>query len=235
MTRLGWIGYGAFGRLACDHLGAHFDLVIYDASANDRASARLEDVATCERIVIATPVQAIGTIAADLAPLLQPGTRIYDVGSVKVLPMQMMQDVLPDHCEIIGTHPLFGPQSAVTGLKGLPVVLCPSNGQDVSCEQEFLSQRLGLDVHISDAETHDRTMARVQGLTHLVAKVIAEIDPTPAAYTTRSYDLLMEAAGLVSQDSDALFKAIEKLNPYSKELRERFFGSVETLSKRLDD
>lgn len=233
--KLGWIGYGAFGRLACSHLGPHFDLVIHDAQPGRTASASLEDVAACNRIVIAAPVQAIGEVATALAPLVQPGTRIYDVGSVKLRPMQAMRDALPDYCEIVGTHPLFGPQSAVTGLEGLPIVLCPSYGEDVSCERDFLAERLKLDVHVSDADTHDRTMARVQGLTHLVAKVITEIDATPAAYTTRSYDLLMEAAGLVAQDSDALFRAIEKHNPYSAELRERFFESVEALSKRLED
>lgn len=233
MDRLGWIGFGAFGRLACDHLGAHFDLVIHDRKSSRAAPASLEAVAACERIVIAAPVQAIGEVAEALAPLIAPGTRIYDVGSVKILPMKMMRDALPEHCEIIGTHPLFGPQSAVTGLKGLPIVLCPLGGQDVSCETAFLKDKLKLDVHISDPETHDRTMALVQGLTHLVSKVVAEIEPSMAPYTTRSYDLLMEAAGLVAQDSDALFKAIEKLNPYSEELRERFFVSVEALSDRL--
>lgn len=233
--KLGWIGYGAFGRLACSHLGPHFELVIHDARPGPRAAASLEEVASCERIVIAAPVQATGDIATALAPMIQPGTRIYDVGSVKVLPMKAMRAALPEHCEIVGTHPLFGPQSAVTGLKGLPIVLCPANVEDVSCERAFLAERLKLDVHVSDADTHDKTMARVQGLTHLVAKVITEIDATPAAYTTRSYDLLMEAAGLVAQDSDALFKAIEELNPYSRDLRERFFASVEALSDRLEN
>lgn len=235
MEKLGWIGYGAFGRLGCGHLGAHFDLIVHDAKPSRNAPASLEEVAACERIVIAAPVQAIGDVAAALAPLIAPRTRIYDVGSVKILPMQAMQDALPDHCEIIGTHPLFGPQSAVRGLKGLPIVLCPSQGQDITCERDFLADRLGLDVHVSDAETHDKTMALVQGLTHLVSKVVAEIEATPAPYTTRSYDLLMEAAGLVAQDSDALFKAIEKLNPYSQDLRNRFFDSVTALSERLED
>lgn len=234
MERLGWIGYGAFGRLACGHLGAHFDLAVHDAEPSRHASASLEEVAACKRIVIAAPVQAIGDVAHALAPLIQPGTRIYDVGSVKLLPLEAMREALPAHCEIIGTHPLFGPQSAVKGLKGLPIVLCPLNGLDVSCETDFLSNRLGLEVHLSDAETHDKTMALVQGLTHMVSKVIADIEAAPAPYTTRSFDLLMEAAGLVAQDSDALFKAIEKLNPYSEDLRNRFFDSVKALSDRLE-
>jgi len=235
MEKLGWIGYGAFGRLACNHLGPHFDLVVHDLAPSRAAPASLEEVAACKRIVIAAPVQAIGEVATDLAPLIAPGTRIYDVGSVKVLPVEKMREALPDHCEIVGTHPLFGPQSAVKGLKDLPIVLCPLDGVDVSCESRFLSERLGLEVHVSDPDTHDKTMALVQGLTHLVSKVVAEIEPTMAPYTTRSYDLLMEAAGLVAQDSDALFKAIEKLNPYSADLRQRFFRSVKALSDKLED
>lgn len=235
MEKLGWIGYGAFGRLACRHLGAHFDLVIHDRNPSPAAPASLDEVAACQRIVIAAPVQAIGEVSEALADRVQPGTRIYDVGSVKVLPMQAMREALPETVEIVGTHPLFGPQSAVTGLERLPIVLCPDREYSLDCERAFLSKTLGLEVHISDAESHDRTMALVQGLTHLVSKVVAEIEPSMATYTTRSYDLLMEAAGLVAQDSDALFKAIEKLNPYSAELRTRFFDSVKALSEKLED
>ena len=72
MEKLGWIGYGAFGRLACGHLGAHFHLVIHDAQPSRNASASLEEVAACPRIVIAAPVQAIGDVAKALAPLKLP-------------------------------------------------------------------------------------------------------------------------------------------------------------------
>ena len=52
--------------------------------------------------------------------------------------------------------------------------------------------------------------------------------------TTVSYDLMMQALALVQGDSDELFMAIERENPYAAELRQRFFGEIETLRRRLE-
>lgn len=232
---LGLIGFGAFGQLAARHLALHCELLIHDPDpSGDADFVALSDAAACERVILAVPVQAMAEAAKAIAPHVREGARIYDVGSVKIAPMQALRENLPGHVEIVGTHPLFGPQSARDGLTGLPIVLCPDDGVDCSAEHRFLSQQLELEVHTSDAQTHDRVMARVQGVTHLIAKVISGLDPAGAPYTTKSYDLLVEAAGLVSDDSDALFHAIEELNPHAGEVREQFFESVKRLSDRFD-
>ena len=63
--------------------------------------------------------------------------------------------------------------------------------------------------------------------------MITDLDLPPAPYTTRSFELLAEAARLVSQDSDALFRAIERHNPHAADLRRRFFEAARALDKRL--
>lgn len=195
----------------------------------------LAEAASRPVVVLAVPVQALAEAGAAIVPHLAPGALVIDVASVKLEPMRILRETLPAGTRLLGTHPLFGPQSAAEGVRGQSVVLCPEGGTDPACVADFLTGKLGLRVHISDADTHDRTMASVQALTHLVSKVITDLDLPPAPYTTRSYDLLAEAARLVSQDSDALFRAIERHNPHAAELRRRFFEAARELDARLGD
>ncbi|MFS2317425.1 prephenate dehydrogenase/arogenate dehydrogenase family protein [Maricaulis sp. D1M11] len=236
MVQIGWIGLGAFGQLAVGHLSAHAEIAGYDPRAVDLdgvSRVSLADAAMRDHVVLAVPVQAIEEVAREIAPHLRPGATVYDVASVKVKPLASLDAILPPDIQLIGTHPLFGPQSAARGVAGLDIVMCPMRGSDARPVGEFLREALSLTVHHSDAHSHDRAMASVQGLTHLVAKVLAQIEPDAQPYTTRSYDLLMQAAGLVKDDSDALFRAIEQLNPYSHQVREAFFKAARDLDERL--
>ena len=234
--QIGLIGLGAFGRFAAGHLAPHFEILGHDPQAlpvEGISHVSLREAASCPVIVLAVPVQALAQTCRDIASCLPEGAMVLDVASVKVEPMRAMREALPAHVRIVGTHPLFGPQSAATGLVGQSIVLCPDAGVDAA-PVAALCERLGLDVHLSDPDTHDRAMANVQALTHLVSRVIAELDISPPPYTTKSYDLLRQATDLVRNDSDELFQAIEQLNPYAASLRKRFFEAARAFDGRLD-
>lgn len=235
--RIGLIGLGAFGRLAARHLAPHCDLVGHDPAASGLEHGRLgtlADAASQPVVVLAVPVRAIAAACEAIAPHLAPDALVLDVASVKLRPMAEMRAALGPDVRIVGTHPLFGPQSAAGGIKGLPIVLCPDRGENTEAIERFLAG-LGLTVHVSDADTHDRAMASVQALTHLVSKVIADLGLSRAPYTTRSHDLLIQAADLVAGDSDELFRAIERDNPHAADLRARFFEAARALDGRLGE
>jgi prephenate dehydrogenase len=234
---VGLIGLGAFGRLAATHLAPHLDLVAHDpavASLEDVRCVELAEAASRDVVILAVPVQLMATVCQQIAPHVSEAALVLDVASVKLQPMAAMRDNLPAGTRILGTHPLFGPQSAADGLAGQSIVLCPDPGVDPTCVADVLRDDLRLEVHLSDADTHDRTMASVQALTHLVSKVITDLDLPSAPYTTRSYDLLKQAADLVAGDSDDLFRAIERHNPYAADLRARFFKAARALDGRLE-
>lgn len=237
--QIGLIGLGAFGRLAAQHLAPHADLVGHDPHMRELADGRwveLAEAAAQPIVILAVPVQALAEACAQIVPHVRDGALVLDVASVKLGPMRILRETLPAGTRILGTHPLFGPQSAAAaGIAGQSIVLCPEPGVETRCVEDFLAGTLGLDVHVSDADTHDRTMASVQALTHLVSKVITDLNLPPAPYTTRSYDLLVEAARLVSQDSDQLFRAIERHNPHAASLRRRFFEAARALDARLTE
>ena len=240
-TELGLIGLGAFGQLAARYLAPHFTIRAYDPApdAASRAAslgieaAPIEQAAAAPVVVLAMPVQALEDVCARIAPMLRPGALVLDVCSVKIRPMQTMRELLPAHVRVLGTHPLFGPQSARDGVAGHQIVLCPDRSADADCVREFLTEKLGLRVSIATPDEHDRAMAVVQGLTHLVAKVLLRVNAEPPPFTTDSFDLMMRSAGLLRHDSEQLFRAIEQMNPYAGAVRREFFAAARKLDESL--
>ncbi|MFZ5672338.1 MAG: prephenate dehydrogenase/arogenate dehydrogenase family protein [Pseudomonadota bacterium] len=228
---LGLIGFGAFGRLAAHHLSPHFDLRVFDPAF--AGSAGLAETAGCEVVVIAVPVAHMADTLKTLAPHVRSGTLVLDVGSAKVEPARLMRELLPSHVDIVATHPLFGPQSARDGVRGLKIALCPVSGGRHRLVAAFLRIALGLKVITTTPDAHDRDAALSQGLTHLIAKVLVKMEPLPEMITTRSFDLLYEAVEMVRHDPPQVFDAIERLNPYALEVRRRFFDLASALDAEL--
>lgn len=238
---IGIIGFGAFGRLTARHLRSHFRLCAYDpvlppgafVETLDVTPASLGTAASCSIVILATPVSRLEETVNAIGPFLRPGALVLDVGSVKTIPAEIMRKGLPPHVDIVATHPLFGPHSARDGIAGLKIALCPIRGDRGLRVAAFLRRILGLDVIVTTPEAHDRDAAMVQGLTHLIAKVLVQMEPLPTRLTTKSFDLLLEAVGMVRHDAPEVSRAIERANPYSQEVRRRFFDLAYALDAEL--
>ncbi len=235
MKRFGIIGFGRFGQLAARHLREHFAVVVTDAQ-DVTAEAEmlgvqvgsLTEAAACDIVMLAVPVQAMFTTITAVAESVRPGALVVDVASVKMLPARWMLEALPDSVDIVATHPLFGPQSARDGLAGQPLVLCPVRGERHHKIAEF-GRKLGLAVSITTAEEHDREMAYVQALTHLIGRSLVNIGIPDEELKTNSYQHLLELCGLIRDDSKELFFAIQNLNPFAAEITREFIAEANGL------
>lgn len=234
---LGLIGYGAFGMLLARHISPHLSLRVFDKRfVSSKPDGELEgefvsldQAASCDLVVLAVPVAALQEVVAQITPYLSIDALVLDVGSVKVLPAKILADGLPSNVEIVGTHPLFGPQSTTAGLAGLKIAICPIRGKSAGRVGAFCRKYLGLKVIFATAEEHDREAAMVQGLTHLIAKVLVEMEPLPNQMTTRSFELLMQGVNMVRHDAPEVFDAIERLNPFAQTVRRKFFDLAAAL------
>ncbi len=233
---VGIIGFGAFGQLMAEHLSAYFPILAYDiapdaarARALDVALVPLEAAASCPAVILAVPVSEMRGVAIRLAPLLTPGALVLDVGSVKVEPASIMLDTLPDHADIVATHPLFGPESARHGIRRARIAICPLRGRRFRVAA--FCRRLGLDVIMTTPEQHDRDAAEVQGLTHLIASLLTRMDLRPTRLTTKSFELMMSAVDMVRNDAPEVRHAILTANPYAGDVLRRF----KSLTSSLDD
>jgi prephenate dehydrogenase len=240
-TSVGLLGFGAFGRLIAAHLHPHFPLVAYDRSMlpGDHLEGRIRAgdmaaVGRCDVVILAVPVRELVSAIKELRPYLHPGSIVVDVASVKVNAVKAMEAELPPFVDIVGTHPLFGPQSAREGISGRKIAVCPVRGTSAPRIAAFLRSKLGLKVFVTTPEEHDREVAVVQGVTHLIAKVLVGMEPLPRRLTTASFDCLMQATEMVRYDAASVFRAIACDNPFAAEIRERFFNLATEARAELD-
>jgi prephenate dehydrogenase len=239
---VGIIGFGVFGRFMAEQLSPYMEVVVSSRNANPReveaAGARLVDFseAASQPIVVpSVPVQYLEAVLVRMVPYLRPGALVADVSSVKTVPVELMKRILPETCEILATHPLFGPQSGAGGIKGLPMVVWPQRVGDARMEkiQKFLTGTLGLDVSVISPREHDQEMAYVQALTFFLGKALGDIDIPDTPLKTKTYQHLLEVKRIVQGDTPELFETIQHFNPYAAGAREEFMKHLGTIEAEL--
>jgi prephenate dehydrogenase len=241
MKSLGLIGFGQFGQLAARLLADHFEIVVTDVAPGAPAAARtlgvrfgdLAQAAASDIVVVAAPVAVMREVFTKIAPHVKPGALVVDVGSVKMLPVQWMTEILPAHVDLVATHPLFGPQSAKGGLAGLRFVICPVRGDRHERVAAF-GRSLGLTVTVTTPEEHDREMAYVQALTHLIGRSLVNIGIPDEDLKTPSYQHLLELCSLIGADTFELFTAIQTQNPFAAEVVGAFVGQAQSLLTQVE-
>lgn len=238
--QIGLFGFGAFGRLIAPHLAAHCRIRVYDPLLPpgplmpEVTATTLEDAAACPIVILAVPVARMQAVARAIGPHLPRRALVADVGSVKILPAEILCRELPDHVRIIATHPLFGPQSARDGIAGHRIVLCPLRGTRPGPVAAFLRRTLGLDVILTTPDAHDRDAAMAQGLTHLLARILSEMGPMPEQISTSSFDLIRAATAMVRDDAPDVSHAIAHLNPHAGAVRRRFLAIAGRIAESDD-
>ncbi|MEP6902356.1 MAG: prephenate dehydrogenase/arogenate dehydrogenase family protein [Actinomycetota bacterium] len=242
MTEIGIIGFGQFGQFMAQHLALFFDVTVCDhADLKNEAETigvkwRDFETAVSKKIVIfAVPLKSFEVVLRCAAPFLRADAMCFDVCSVKVKPLELMRAHLPESVEIIGTHPLFGPQSGRAGIAGMRIALCPLRTDKSEHIKQFLVENLKLQVFEKSPAEHDAEMAHVQALTHFVARALDELHVGDSELATVSYEELMRAARLVSEDSWELFQTIQQANEFAEPKRKSFIAKLIELENRLND
>src|SRR3954452_6367506 len=177
----GSIGLAARARLDAEVAGFDPDRRLLDRaaelgaidSAHDSVAAAIQDA---ELIFCAAPVMALPAIAREALDAAGEGCAVTDVGSVK-------RDViaaLGSDGRFVGGHPLAGAEtSGVEGARadlfdGARWYLTPtSNTQGVLYDRvQRVIADIGARPQAIEAETHDRLMATISHLPHVLANVL---------------------------------------------------------------
>jgi cyclohexadieny/prephenate dehydrogenase len=186
------IGCGLIGSSvarAARAAGAAGEIVVHDASPEvrarvlelgiaDRAEAEPEAaVAGADLVVLATPVGVIGEVAKALAPAIQPGATLTDVGSCKGVVVEAFASLGRHDIQAIAGHPVAGtersgPDAGFAELfDNRWVILCPTPENDPDAIERLTAfwTRLGAKVECMDAMHHDLVLAVTSHLPHLIA------------------------------------------------------------------
>ncbi len=131
-------------------------------------------------VILCTPVGAYADLATAIAPHLSPGAIVSDVGSTKQSVIRDVAPLLPPNTHFVPAHPLAGTEHSgpeagfATLFEGRYCLLTPPEGtnQAAIAAIETLWQRMGSTTAQMPAPHHDRVMAIVSHLPHLIAFTI---------------------------------------------------------------
>ena len=137
-------------------------------------------VAGCGGVSLCVPVGAYAGVMRAIAPHLAPGCILSDVGSTKGSVVRDLKPLLPQGVELVPAHPMAGtehsgPESGFAELfEGRYTILTPLPESDPAAVETIaeLWRRLGSTVERMDPETHDKVVAIVSHLPHLIAFTI---------------------------------------------------------------
>lgn len=118
---------------------------------------------SCEVVVVSVPIGITTEIISRIGPMMSEGSLLMDLTSLKEEPVRAMLQY--SRSEVIGCHPLFGPQ--VDSLKNKNVVLCPARTKKWYPWLKDGLEKGGALLVETTPEKHDEFMSVVQGLNHL--------------------------------------------------------------------
>jgi cyclohexadieny/prephenate dehydrogenase len=152
------------------------ELGIADHIDPDPASA----VQGADCVILCAPVGAYADLAATIAPQLAPGAILSDVGSTKQSVIRDVGPHVPDGVHFVPAHPLAGteysgPDAGFAELfENRWCLLTPPPGTDAAsvARVEQFWRGLGSMVSIMEPAHHDRVLAIVSHLPHLLAFTI---------------------------------------------------------------
>ncbi len=228
--RIGVYGMGRFGYFWASILSNIFSLSV--SSRNPSAlippnctRVDIDELGSLDLIFLTVSIRAIPEALRNLKPHLASHTTVADTASVKLAPLDWMQEILPSSVGILATHPMFGPESAKGGLKDLPLMVDPVR-IDGELYKNFLAgiSSLGLSVVTMTCDEHDRVAAQSQALTHFIGRSLFRFGMPDTPIATLWYRALQAVARQCVRDAPALFTDMQKLNPYAQTMRENIMA-----------
>ncbi len=236
---IGVYGLGRFGSFWASLLSQKFTVKGYNRNQNrtipqEIIKADEDEVTACKVIFLCVAISSMEEVLHRIKDRLSPGTLIMDTCSVKVYPVELMEKILKADINIIGTHPMFGPDSGKAGVKGLPLVYCPVRGND-DLFKEWLRvfESFGLKVATLPANAHDKEVAYTQGITHFIGRVLDDLRLKESPMSTLGYTKLLEIIEQTCNDPMKLFLDLQRYNPYTREMREDLQRSITEIMKTL--
>jgi prephenate dehydrogenase len=250
--RVGIVGLGLIGGslgLALRRLGGlievrgvahHPDgvLAARQRGVVDVASTDLHDLADCDIVVVATPINQMRPVLEDLAAVVRRGAIVTDVASVK-RPVLEWARGLPDPSRFLGGHPVAGKErsglgeSDATLFRGETWIFTPDDGQELTPFDEWfrLVRAIGARPHLLSPEAHDHQMAFLSHLAFTISIAYARTvrpfaDPNLGGPGFRGMVRLAEGDATLYEDITTtnrgpLVEAIDRFAEVLHDYRER--------------
>src|SRR5574340_623679 len=156
-----------------ENLDAAKRLGVVDAVTRDIGAG----VKDADLVVVAVPVLKIGETVRNAAPNLKKGCILTDVGSVKQSVIDEVAPIIPPGVHFVPGHPIAGTENSGVEAAlpdlfvGRTCILTPVENTDPEAVNivKTMWQEAGSKVITMDAVQHDRALAAVSHLPHMIA------------------------------------------------------------------
>ncbi len=268
---IGIVGFGRFGQFMAKSFTKYGRVVgtsrtDYTDIASEMGVKYVPDLESfvldenLDVIVLATSIVSFKDTVSDLVPHLEKKLQlkgasscplIVDVASVKEHPRKILLDLLPEECDILCSHPMFGPDSAKNGWRGLrfvyektrinKVILDPDyEGQEnpetseehvegMDRMERFLSiwEEEGCNMTSMPCSDHDSYSANSQFITHLVGRILGIQGLKATPIDTTGFQSVLRLIETTNADSFDLFYGLYKYNRNSGYTIGRLRGALD--------
>ena len=149
------------------------ELKLGDSYTTDLA----ESVRDADLVIVSVPVGSSGEVAELIAPALKAGAIVTDVGSTKASVIAQMKPHMPEGVHFIPGHPLAGteksgPDAGFADLfENRWCIFTPLPDTDPAALEKLSEfwRRCGSNIDTMDPEHHDKVLAIVSHLPHIIA------------------------------------------------------------------
>mmetsp|Transcript_15178 Transcript_15178/g.21550 ORF Transcript_15178/g.21550 Transcript_15178/m.21550 type:complete len:444 (+) Transcript_15178:42-1373(+) len=279
---IGIVGFGRFGQFIAASFTKYGHVVATSRTDYTDVASEMgvKYVSTLEEfvleehhldvIVLATSIVSFKDTVLELVSLLEKKMQrnggggasccscplIVDVASVKEHPRDILLDLLPEECDVLCTHPMFGPDSAKSGWRGQTfvyektrinkVILDPDlEGQETTQQQldtiseeyvegmdrmeRFLSiwEEEGCNMIPMRCSDHDSYSANSQFITHLVGRILGVQGLKATPIDTTGFQSVLRLIETTNADSFDLFYGLYKYNRNSGYTIGRLRGALD--------
>jgi prephenate dehydrogenase len=139
-----------------------------------------EAVADADVVILCVPVEAMAALVHEFRDALKPTALVTDVGSVKGTVVRDIEPLLEGRALWIGSHPMAGSErggfaaARADLFDGATVILTPTKHTPRDAERlasKFWTA-LGANLAILSPEKHDRMVAAISHIPHLIAAAL---------------------------------------------------------------
>lgn len=156
-----------------ENLERAVELGVIDRYTTDPTAA----VAGADMVFLATPVCSIASLVQQIAPSLSPGCIVTDGGSVKEEIVAACESILPPDIHFVGGHPIAGTEHSGVEASfsslylGRRCIVTPTAATDSTALARVIRlwELAGSEVVLMDPVRHDKVVAAISHLPHMVA------------------------------------------------------------------
>ena len=241
------IGFGPFGQFLSQTFIKKHSVIACNATDESNAAMAMNcdymslenlvscTIIDCDVILLAVSIISFEEVLSKIPKDMLRGKLVLDVLSVKVHARDTMLSLLPTDCDVLCTHPMFGPESGKYSWDGLNFMFEKVRVSDELRCETFLSifRNKGCKMIQMTCEEHDVLAARSQFITHFVGRVLGEMELSPTPIDTKSFQSLLEVIDTTKRNSFDLFRGLYVFNTDAEEEIVRLQEAIEKVHNQL--